>query len=148
MNQPRYQLEAEKSLMIFEFISDGPKGRIPKIVKFSETNLKGLYNLAFGDKNIETGEIDDKIVSNNSDSEMVLATVVAAIYGFTDKYPNCWVYVTGSNKARTRLYRMGITKYIMEAKKDFIVLGQKEKSWKNFRIGIDYEAFLVKRKKK
>jgi len=148
MKLSRYQLEAEKSLMIFEFVSEGPKGRIPKIVKFSETNLKGLYNLAFGDKNMETGEIDDNIVSNNSDSEKVLATVVAAIYGFTDKYPNSWVYATGSNKARTRLYRMGITKHILEVKKDFIVLGQREKSWKNFRIGIDYEAFLVRRKNK
>ena len=148
MKLPRYELEAEKSLMIFEFVSEGPKGRIPKIVKFSETNLKGLYNLAFGDKNLETGEINDNIVSNNSDSEKVLATVVAAVYGFTDRYPNSWVYATGSNKARTRLYRMGITKYIMEIKKDFVVLGQKEKSWRNFRIGIEYEAFLVKRKNK
>lgn len=44
---------------------------------FYETNL---YNLAFGDKNPLTGEIDDKIVTDNGDSEKVLATVVAAVY--------------------------------------------------------------------
>ena len=40
MNLERYILKAEESLMVFEFISEGPNGRIPKLVKFSETNLK------------------------------------------------------------------------------------------------------------
>ena len=84
MNLPQYQLRAGKSLMVFEFISEGPKGRISKLVKFSKTNLKGLYNLSFGDKNHDTGDFDDQIVSNNGDSETVLATVVAAVYVFTD----------------------------------------------------------------
>jgi len=29
---------------------------------------------------------------------------------FTDKEKDVWVYATGSTPARTRLYRMGITK--------------------------------------
>jgi hypothetical protein len=85
MKLPRYELKAEKSLMVFEFISEGTKGQIPKLIKYNETNLKDMYNLAFGDKNPETGEIDDKVVSNNGDSEKVLATVVATVYAFSDK---------------------------------------------------------------
>lgn len=46
--------------MIFEFTSEGSNGHITKLVKYSETNLKDLYNLAFGDKDDETGEINDK----------------------------------------------------------------------------------------
>ena len=69
MKLPRYELKAEQSLMVFEFISEGPKGQIPKLIKFSETTLKGFYNLAFGDKNNETGDIDDAVVSNKGDSE-------------------------------------------------------------------------------
>lgn len=84
MKLPRYELIAEKSLKVYEFISEGPKGQIPKLIKFSETALKGFYNLAFGDKDPHTGEIDDKIISNNGDSQQVLATVVAAVYAFTD----------------------------------------------------------------
>lgn len=75
MNLPRYELNAEKSLIIFEFINDGVKGQIPKIIKFDETTLKDVYNIAFGYKYTETGEIDDAVVSNNVDSEQVLATV-------------------------------------------------------------------------
>lgn len=51
--------------MVFEFTSQGPKGAIPKIVKFSETNLKDLYNLAFGDKDSDTGDLNDLSISNN-----------------------------------------------------------------------------------
>ena len=146
MKLPKYPLKAEKSLMVFEFISDGPKGQIPKLVKYSETNLKDLYNLAFGDKDLTTGEINDRTISNNSDSNMVLSTVVSTVYAFTDKYPDSWIFATGSTKARTRLYRMGITKYLLEIKKDFLVFGLRDEEWEKFEKEAEYEAFLVKRK--
>jgi len=109
MQIEKYPLKAESSLTVFEFISEGPKGFIRKIIQFQETNKANLYNLAFGDKNNETGEVDDLVVSNNADSEKVLATVVAALYAFFDKYPDAFVYATDSTSTRTRLYRMGIT---------------------------------------
>jgi hypothetical protein len=146
MRLPRYELKAERSLMVFEFISEGIKGEIPKLIKYSETNLKDMYNLAFGDKNPETGEIDDKVVSNNGDSEKVLATVVATVYAFSDRYPDSWIFATGSTKARTRLYRMGITRYIDEIKNDFEIYGLKENEWEIFKKKVEYDAFLVKRK--
>jgi hypothetical protein len=132
--------------MVFEFISQGPKGQIPKLVKYSETNLKDMYNLAFGDKDSKTGSINDTVISNNGDSDMILATVVSTVYAFTDKYPDSWVFATGSTKARTRLYRMGITKYITEIKKDFQVFGLRDDEWEKFEKEVEYEAFLVKRK--
>lgn len=146
MKLPRYELTAEKSLKVYEFISEGPKGQIHKLIKFSETALKGFYNLAFGDKDLTTGGIDDNVVSNNGDSERVLATVVSAVYSFTDANPEVWIYATGSSKSRTRLYRMGITKYIEEVKQDFLVFGQLEGEWEEFQIGVDYTAFVVRRK--
>ena len=146
MKLPRYELKAEKSLMVFEFTSEGPKGEIPKLIKFSETTLKGFYNLAFGDKNLETGEIDDATVSNNGDSEQVLATVVSAVYSFTEEENEAWVYATGSTKSRTRLYRMGITKYFDEVKQDFIVFGLRDGEWEEFTKEIEYTAFVVRRK--
>ena len=146
MKLPRYELIAEKSLQVYEFTSEGQKGRIPKLIKFSETALKGFYNLAFGDKNLETGDIDDLAVSNNGDSEQVLATVVSAVYSFTEVNPEFWVYATGSTKSRTRLYRMGITKYIDQIEKDFHVFGQLEGEGEEFQKDIDYSAFAVLRK--
>ena len=148
MNLPKYPLASSKKLTTFEFISDGEKGLINKIVKYQPTNLKGIYNnLAFGDKNGSTGEIDDTVISNNGDSEKVLSTVIATLYAFTDKYPNVWIYATGSTKARTRLYRMGITRYLEEANTDFEILGEKNNDWEYFMKNIDYEGFLVRRNK-
>ena len=146
MKLPRYELTTEKSLNVYEFLSEGPKGKIPKLIKFSETTLKGFFNLAFGDKNIESGEIDDKVVSNNGDSEQVLATVVSAVFAFTDVNKNGWVYATGSNKSRTRLYRMGINKYLDEVEKDFWVFGMLNGEWEKFQKETDYTAFVVRRK--
>ena len=148
MKLDRYELKAEDSLMVFDFVSDGPKGRIPKLVKFSETNLKDLYNIAFGDKDLTTGNLNDLSISNNGDSEKVLATVVSTIYAFTDYYPNSLIYATGSTKARTRLYRMGITKYLNDIKKDFDIYGLRNDEWESFEKEIEYDAFLAKRKKR
>jgi len=116
------------------------------LIKLSETALKGFYNLAFGDKNLESGNIDDSVISNNGDSEQVLATVVSAVYAFTEMERENWVYATGSTKSRTRLYRMGITKYFEEVKEDFLIFGLKEGEWENFEKDVEYTAFLVRRK--
>jgi len=147
MNLPKYPLASSDKMMTFEFISEGPKGLIHKLVRFQPTNLKDIYNLAFGDKNLMTGEIDDTTISNNEDSEKVLATVVATVYAFTDKYPDKWIYATGSTKSRTRLYRMGITRYLSEVYEDFEVLGERNDDWETFRKNVEYESFLVRRKK-
>lgn len=109
--------------------------------------MKGLFNLAFGDKDEHTGEINDTVISNNNDSEKVLATVVATLYAFTDKHPDAYVLATGRTKSRTRLYRMGITKYFDEIKKDYNIYGLRNEEWENFEKEIEYEAFLAKRKK-
>ena len=146
MNLTKYQLKADRKLLVFQFVSEGPKGKIPKLVEFTETNLHDFYNLAFGDKDLKTGKINDEIISNNGDTEKVLATVVAAVYAFTDKHPDAWVYATGSTKARTRLYRMGINKFLKDVKKDFHVYGELGDIWDEYNKEKDYDGFVVKRK--
>ncbi|MFY8187167.1 MAG: DUF6934 family protein [Flavobacterium sp.] len=146
MKLPKYPLASSDKMMTFEFVSEGKNGLIHKIVKYQPTNLKGLYNLAFGDKDLKTGEIDDKVISNNGVSEKVLATVVSTVYAFTDKYPDVWIYATGSTKARTRLYRMGISKFLVEVTEDFEILGEIDEDWETFKSDFEYDGFLVRRK--
>ena len=148
MKLPKYALASSDKLTTFEFVSEGQKGIIHKIVRYQPTNLKDIYNLAFGDKDHTTGNIDDTVISNNGDSEKVLATVAATVYAFTDKYPDVWIYATGSTKSRTRLYRMGVTKFFSEVNDDFEVLGEREGDWESFRENVSYEGFLVRRKNK
>ena len=71
----RYTLEFDASYKVFEFDSIGSKGVVKKIVQYSETNIENYYYLGFGDKNPNTNDIDDFVITNNGDSQKVLATV-------------------------------------------------------------------------
>jgi len=52
MKLPKYPLASSDKLMTFEFVSEGKNGLIHKLVRYQPTNLKDVYNLAFGDKSI------------------------------------------------------------------------------------------------
>ncbi len=149
MKYPRYEYTTEDQLFLFEFESIGSKGKVKKVVQYSEMSVKGFYNLGFGDYNEETKEIDDEVVTNNGDGLKVLSTVASTLYAFTGKYPEANVFATGSSEARTRLYRMGITNNLEELKQDFLVFGlRKDEIFEEFIVGEDYLGFLVTRKNK
>lgn len=129
MKIDKYPVNIGETSMVFEFVSDGINGKIPKLVIYNETHLHNFYNLGFGDKDETTGEIDDEVVTNNGDSEKVLATVASTLYTFTDKFPEAMVFATGSTKARTRLYRIGISNNVEEIQEDFEVFGLADEDW-------------------
>ena len=146
MKLPRYEYFTEANAELFTFVSEGPKGSIKKLIVYTQMLEKDIYNLAFGDFNEDTGKIDDQVITDNNDSQKVLTTVASSLYVFTDKHPNVWVYAAGSNTARTRLYRRGITANIDEIFTDFEVYGLQNDLWQPFEKGEEYEAFLAKRK--
>lgn len=90
--------------------------------------------------------IDDLVVTDNNDTEKVLATVVAAVYVFLEKHPTAYVYAQGSTIARTRLYRMGINRFYDEMRKDFYLYGRKGDIFMEFERNVEYEGFLAQRK--
>ncbi len=47
MKLDRYELKVDDQLTTFNFLSEGPNGKIEKIVQFSLVNQNSLYNLAF-----------------------------------------------------------------------------------------------------
>ncbi len=146
MKLDRYEFKSGDKFLTYEFLSEGPKGKISKLIQFTLVNQSSLYNLAFGDKDFKTGEIDDLVITDNGDSEKVLATVVASVYAFCDQFPEAWIYSTGSTAARTRLYRMGINKYFDIAAEDFEIFGLTKSEWERFIKGKDYQAFVIQKK--
>ena len=72
-------MKANDASMIFDFISEGPKGFIKKRVQYTLTHQTNVFNLAFGDVIDETNDFDDVIVSDNKDSKKVLATVASTV---------------------------------------------------------------------
>ena len=145
MQLPRYHYKTNVAFLDYEFISEGPKGSIKKVIRFTQIG-SFVFNLGFGDLNEETGEISDTIVTNNNDSRMVLATVAATVHDFTDHYPDAKVIAQGSTHSRTRLYRMGITNHWKEISIEFEIYGLEDGNWELFTERRDYEAFLIHRK--
>jgi hypothetical protein len=137
-----YDLTISKDVTRFDFISEGQNGKIEKVVFFTSTHIKNFYNLSLCDVD-KDGEISDLSVSNNQDTEKLLATVASCVIHFTNISPNSYVYAEGSTPSRTRLYRMGLNKYFDEIYEDFHILGLKEEQWFKFEKNKDYEGFLV-----
>lgn len=133
----------------FTFLSNGPKGEIEIVVQFNATENPAIYNLAFGNL-LPNGGVDDTIKNDNKDRNKVLATVAAAVYEFTSKYPEKLIFFTGSTPERTRLYRMALTNNFDLLDLDFEIFGvvvQSESYYvEKLLKGKDYYGFMVKRK--
>jgi hypothetical protein len=149
VNQPQYGFQTNDSFLDFEFESNGPNGRIKKVVRYSPRNVEGMtyFNLGFGDWNEAEGRIDDSSTSNNQDTQKVLATVAATVLEFTAAYPDMLVYAQGSTPARTRLYQMGISSNLAQIEPILEIYALKKGGdWEPFQIGTNYEAFMARRK--
>jgi len=148
MNLPKYQIVASKTFTEFKFVSVGPHGRIPKAVVFTKIGID-LYNLALGDIDPKTGELNDMSRSNNGDMEIILSTVAECIYRFTSENPEASVLMQGNSDARNRLYRGTFNKFIEDINQDFNLFGLQKEQWKAFDkdVQIKFDAFIIKRKK-
>ena len=148
MNYDKYFFTKIPKEYYYDFVSVGPNGNVPKRVRFS---LMGdadvwIYSLSFGDVDKRSGSIDDTVKTNNADHQKVLTTVAAALQDFLNAYPRVYVVATGSTPSRNRLYQMGILSILEEINDRFIVFGRCAGQWEQFRKGVNYDAFMAKRK--
>jgi len=117
MKIDKYPVIIGETSMVFEFTSKGIRGKVPKLVVYSETHVRNIYNLRFEDKDEVMGQTDDEIITNNGNSEKILTTVASALYVFIERYPGAMFFAMDGTKARTRLYRIGITNNLKEIQK-------------------------------
>lgn len=155
MNIPKYDFLTNTDLTLFRFESNGSSGEIVKGIAYTVTKDETLYNLGFGDlifDPIQNGYIiDDLAVSNNGDRNTVLATVAKSAYKFSEKYPERNIFIKGSTKARTRLYRRAITLNLEELSETFHIFGaMRDENGDVFDVPFDpngdFYGFIIKRK--
>jgi hypothetical protein len=148
MHLEQYPIISDIWNLTYKFDSIGPKGVIRKVVSYRRFNLqnKNYYNLSFGDWDKINGKIDDTIISNNGDTNKILLTVGLTALQFVNHFPNAEVFIEGSTISRTRLYQMTIRQYFMEIDKLFDLQGFRNGHWEIFKTGINFEAFLLKKK--
>jgi hypothetical protein len=146
MNIKGYTYYAASDFKDYLFYSDGPNGRIKKLVVYKKINDEPLvYNLAFGDEEPETGVLLDRVKSNNDDRDTILATVARTIGDFSDHYGRPMIHIVGSTMIRTRLYQMSISKIYDEICAVYTVQGYRDGAWEFFQKNVNYEAFVVQK---
>ena len=145
MNLDRYPYYANSSFFDFEFESKGPKGTIKKIARFTRIGVN-LYSFGFGDLDAITGDLSDRVISNNGDKDKVLSTVAAIIYDFTGLFLDAAIFIKGSTVVRTRWYQMNINTHWVEIGRMFTVFGYRKDKWEPFHKGNNFDAFLGYRK--
>jgi hypothetical protein len=146
----RYEFNANRDFTMFEFWSEGPRGRIRKVVRYARLNerINGetLYSLSFGDP-LELGDQNMYHVrSNNRDRDKVLATVAFTALEFALRHPEGKILIRGSTPARTRLYQMGINANWAYVGELFRLEGFRCGRYEEFMRGRNYHYFLAKRK--
>jgi hypothetical protein len=143
-----YEYKTDEGLLNYEFCSEGPKGKIKKVVRFSLRNANGIsyFNLGFGDLDVTESHMDDMAVSNNHDKDKVLGTVALIVLDFTARFRDIAIYAQGSTPARTRLYQMGIAANWDKIDPILTIHGYINNEWQLFQKNVKYEAFLALRK--
>jgi len=148
MNLERYAYDRKRTYKEYVFYSNGPNGRVLKVVRFVllKTRPVHIYNLTLGDWNKAYDELDYWSVTNNGDTGKVLATVAAIVYDFMDIFRSALILVESDSPARIRLYQMAIHKYLKEIEEIFNVYGDIDDDLVLFQKNVHYNAFLITRK--
>jgi hypothetical protein len=108
MNEESYSFSKEPDIFYYEFFSEGPNGRIRKVVQFQQiSNTMEIYNLGFGDFNLAIGALDDMSVSNNLDTQKVLATVSKTLIDFMNQHSNAFVIAKGQYSGKNQALSNG-----------------------------------------
>jgi hypothetical protein len=117
MKLDRYPYYADSSFFDFEFESEGSKGKIRKIARFIKIG-QNLYS--FG--------------------------VAHIVHDFTSVFSDAAIYIEGSTPSRTRWYQMNIAAYLAEIDAAFEIYGFENGQWESFKKGINYKAFMGRRR--
>jgi hypothetical protein len=140
------EVEVTDDFDVFDFISTGRNGDIPKRVAFTKTEQDKVYNLALGDVD-EDNEINDYSVTDNGDRNKVLATVASIVGAYTKRFPDRWIFFRGSTVERTQLYRIAVALHFDELSALYEICAYVDGNILPFAKDMKLSAFLIKRKK-
>jgi hypothetical protein len=144
--EPYMDLVALPDLSVFQFISEGPWGRITKQIHFTLLFKPGIYVLQLGDIN-KYGGFDRCAISNNGDMNRILATVILAIEVYTERYPDRSIRIWSLSAERSRLFRIAIGNNLRLLSAKFTVQSMAREGFLFFKKDIDSAYFELKRQR-
>ena len=142
MDETPYSFSSNPVNVEYTFASVSQAKTVEKVVRFTETNLPNIFNLALLDQ-LGDGQESDLSVTNNDDLKTVLATVMQIVHAFLTKFPNKIVTFTGSDARRIRLYRIVISREIDVIRRQYSVFGLIDGRFEEFQPNVAYEQFFL-----
>jgi hypothetical protein len=173
------QTETEEDIIQHFFVSQG-NADIVKAIQYRRTGTyenKTVFNLGFGNYDVESDMIFDEDNSNNGDHYHVFNTVLSTIPHFFTRYPDDMIMIMGSDnhpdfpatcrpgctkncppgtcrnfRRRIRTYQGYVEKYWRELQEEYEFRGgslteEGTVEIANYVIGISYDAVLVFKRK-
>ncbi len=145
MNEPTYTVKFDTDNDYYIFESIGQNGSIFKVVVFSKIK-NNIYNLGFGDYDLQTKAINDKSVSDNGDMIKILATVIEIALKFLSENPMTYIYIEGSTSLRTQLYNRILNRNYDDLINQYEIYGYKNDVIpETFQKNTLYESFLIRK---
>jgi hypothetical protein len=146
MEEKPYPFALTRTEFRYEFFSASVEKEVKKVVIFTETSSKRVYNLALLDE-LEDGELSDTTESNNKDLVTIMATVIKIIDDFLNKNPHYFVLFSGSDDRRQRLYRIIISRELSVIREKFDIFGGVgEDEITIFEKNIEYDYYIIRKK--
>ncbi|MFN0049874.1 MAG: DUF6934 family protein [Cytophagales bacterium] len=143
MNVNPYPLSSDQNNVFFVFKSIGKSKNIVKVIVY--TPIGGnRFNLGFGDLN--NGEIEDFVISNNGDGSKVLSTVIYSMELFFVSHQDASILIIGSDIRRTKIYNWLICRYKKRIESKFYIFGLLEKAIVPFNENQNFTGFEIKLK--
>jgi hypothetical protein len=140
-----YTFIVSKDKTQYFFQSEGKQGVIWKIVIFTHI-IDDLWNLGFGDIDVNTGQIDGQIVTNNQDVAKVLGTVAEITHTFFADFPERSIEIKPVDERRKRLYNYVFQKHFKDIGVSFYVIGSLNKEEESYSPNNFYDTFKLKLK--
>ena len=144
MDEKPYLFREDSTEYSYCFESISQKASLQKLVLFTATDIRNVFNLALVDQ-LPSGELSDSVVSNNEDMPIVLATVFRIIDEFLNRFPAFIAFFQGSDQRRNRLSRMVLGKELDKLTTRFDVRGYDGNRFVIFERNQSYESFLIRK---
>ena len=142
----RYHKVKDEEVFRYYFYSKLQNKEVLKAVTFAPFYWLNFYNVALVDV-LENGQFTDIKTTKDYDRDLILVTVVRIMIDFLKNYSNVKLYFKGNTTAKTRLFRMAISKHSSELTGLLKVYGVWEKEegldFEPFNANINYDAFFI-----
>lgn len=151
MNSFTYPVDRVRNDLMFYFVSRNSDGNNPiyKVVTYVPVQRYGIhyYNLGLADYDVDTGQYNDIVISNNGDMRKILTTVVSTLPIFFGEHPDKIVHIEGSDQTRKDYYHKLINDYWYRIQELYFVEGCNNGTVEIFQKGMKYEFILISLKK-